>query len=249
MNRFMPILLLASLLCVTACGSETDPTESSASIANASPADDLSANDGDSATALDVISDPSHDRMTQTAPAEFDALFHTSAGDFVIRVKRDWAPVGADRFYNLVVNKFYDQNRFFRIASGQGGSRFVAQWGIHGEPSVNRAWQRSKDAKIMDDPVIQSNTRGRLTFATSGPNSRTAQLFISYSDNEFLDAMGFSAFGEVIDDGMETVDAINGEYGARPDQGQIQSEGNAYLKKKFPNLDYIISATIIELDS
>ncbi|HCU88954.1 MAG TPA: peptidylprolyl isomerase [Gammaproteobacteria bacterium] len=187
--------------------------------------------------------------MNQPAPAEFDVRFNTSVGDFVVHVKRKWAPLGSDRFYNLVRNGYYDETRFFRVAPGRGPERFVVQWGIHGDPSVNAAWQRSQAAKIEDDPVVQSNTRGRVTFATSGPNSRTTQLFVNYADYSFLDNMGFSAFGEVIAGGMEVVDSINGEYEERPDQTKIQSEGNAYLNENFPNLDYIISATIVKYDS
>ena len=203
------------------------------------------ANHSEQGTAAEAISNPEHERMNQTAPDEFRVLFHTSAGDFVVQVTRDWAPIGADRFYNLVVNNYYDQTRFFRVAPGRGTERFVVQWGIHGDPSVNAVWQNSSAAKIKDDPVIQANTRGRLTFAMSGPNSRTTQLFISYADNSFLDGMGFSVFGEVADKGMKFVEKINGEYAERPDQGRIQSNGNVYLKKSFPNLDYIITTTIM----
>lgn len=203
----------------------------------------------ESETALAIFSNPDHEEMNHTAPAEFDVLFRTSVGDFVVRVKRIWAPIGSDRFYNLVLNGYYDGTRFFRIAPGRGPERFVVQWGIHGHPSVNAAWQRSHAAKIEDDPVVQSNTRGRVTFATSGENSRTTQLFISYADYSFLDKMGFSAFGEVIAEGMEVVDNINGEYEERPSQTRIQSEGNAYLNENFPNLDYIISTTIMKNNS
>lgn len=203
----------------------------------------------ESEIARTILSNPDHEEMNHTAPAEFDVLFHTSVGDFVVRAKRIWAPIGCDRFYNLVLNGYYDETRFFRIAPGRGPERFVVQWGIHGDPSVNAAWQRSQAAKIKDDPVVQSNTRGRVTFATSGPNSRTTQLFINYADYSFLDNMGFSVFGEVISGGMEVVDSINGEYGERPNQTRIQSEGNAYLNKHFPNLDYIISTTIVKYNS
>jgi len=226
--------MLGAGLCLLACDAATNATDT--------PVLD----DAETEVDLEVISDPGCEAMTQTAPDEFKVLFHTTAGDFVVQVTRDWAPIGADRFYNLVVNGFYNETRFFRVAAGRGGGRFVVQWGIHGEPEVNTAWRASDDANIDDDPVTQSNTRGRLTFATSGPNSRTTQLFISYGDNSFLDDMGFSVFGEVVGDGMESVDAITDEYGERAQQHRIQREGNEYLESAFPNMDYIISTTIVE---
>jgi peptidyl-prolyl cis-trans isomerase A (cyclophilin A) len=255
MTRWMPILIMAGTLCASGCNNAQETTTTSApaelatttsaadeSVASAQPMSAIKTGSDD----LSVISNPADERMMQTAPTEFDVLFHTSAGDFTVHVTREWAPLGADRFYSLVMNKFYDGNRFFRVAPGQSGGRFVVQWGIHGEPSVNTAWQSSPQAKIDDDPVRQSNAAGSVTFATSGPNSRTTQLFINYADNSFLDGMGFSAFGEVSGDGMQIVAAINGEYGERPDQGRVQFEGNAYLNEKFPNLDYIITATVVQ---
>jgi peptidyl-prolyl cis-trans isomerase A (cyclophilin A) len=255
MTRWMPILIMAGALCASGCNNAAETatppaaldvaaTTSTAveSVAKA-PQTTMAAVGSDT---LDVISNPADERMKQTAPAEFDVLFRTSAGDFTVHVTRDWAPIGADRFYSLVMNKFYNGNRFFRVAPGQSGGRFVVQWGIHGEPSVNTAWQSHPQAKIDDDPVRQSNAPGSVTFATSGPNSRTTQLFINYADNSFLDGMGFSTFGEVSSDGMQTVTAINGEYGERPDQGRVQFEGNAYLNEKFPNLDYIVTATVVK---
>lgn len=255
MTRWMPIWIMAGVFCVSGCNKAAETATSPAALdvaattsavveSVATPPQTSTAAPG--SDALDVISNPADERMKQTAPAEFDVLFHTSAGDFTVHVTRDWAPIGADRFYSLVMNKFYDGNRFFRVAPGQSGGRFVVQWGIHGEPSVNTAWQSDPQAKIDDDPVRQSNAAGSVTFATSGPNSRTAQLFINYADNSFLDGMGFSTFGEVSGNGMQTVAAINGEYGERPDQGRVQFEGNAYLNEKFPNLDYIITATVVK---
>ncbi|WP_237229153.1 peptidylprolyl isomerase [Rubinisphaera sp. JC750] len=164
--------------------------------------------------------------------------FETSAGDFVVEVHPDWAPRGAARFKNLVESGFYDNTRFFRVVPG-----FMVQWGINGDPAVQSQW---RDKVIQDDPVRQSNKRGKITFATSGPNSRTAQVFINFADNNFLDGQGFSPFGEVIS-GMDSVDAINDQYGEQPDQGQIQQRGNEYLNQKFPELDYIKSARVIEM--
>ena len=179
--------------------------------------------------------------LNEQAPATFKANFDTSKGTFVIEVHRDWAPIGADRFYNLVKNGFFDDVRFFRVISG-----FMAQFGIHGTPGVQSAW---RGANLKDDPVRQSNKRGTVTFATAGPNTRTTQFFINFGDNAGLDKQGFAPFGEVVS-GMAVVDKLNAEYGEGaprgkgPDQGRLQSEGNAYLNKEFPKLDYIKSATI-----
>jgi peptidyl-prolyl cis-trans isomerase A (cyclophilin A) len=180
--------------------------------------------------------------LTAPAPADYKVKFDTSKGDFVVEVHRDWAPLGADRFYNLVKNGFFNDARFFRVISG-----FMVQFGISGDPKVAAAW---RDASIADDPVKQSNTRGMITFATRGPNTRTTQVFINYADNGRLNAMGFAPFGQVVS-GMNVVDALYGGYGegaprgAGPEQGRIQSEGNAYLTQAFPKLDYIKTATIV----
>jgi peptidyl-prolyl cis-trans isomerase A (cyclophilin A) len=180
--------------------------------------------------------------LNEKAPATYKVKLDTSAGPVVIEVHRDWAPLGADRFYNLVKNGFYDDVRFFRVIPG-----FMAQFGIHGNPAVAAAW---RPAQIKDDPVKQSNKRGFVTFATAGPNTRTTQLFINFGDNAgSLDKQGFAPFGEVTT-GMDVVDKIYSGYGEGaprgkgPDQGRTQSEGNAYLTKEFPRLDYIKSATI-----
>jgi cyclophilin family peptidyl-prolyl cis-trans isomerase len=179
--------------------------------------------------------------LNEQAPATFRANLGTSKGAIVITVHREWAPVGADRFYNLVKNGFYDDVRFFRVIPG-----FMAQFGIHGNPAVAAAW---RPAQIKDDPVKQTNKRGYVTFATAGPNTRTTQLFINFGDNAGLDKQGFAPFGEVTA-GMDVVDKIYSGYGEGaprgkgPDQGRTQSEGNAYLTKEFPRLDYIKSATI-----
>jgi len=174
--------------------------------------------------------------LTESAPATFKANFDTSKGAFVIEVHRDWAPNGADRFYNLVKNGFYDEVRFFRVING-----FMAQFGIHGNPGVQSAW---RGANLMDDPVRQSNKRGFVTFATAGPNTRTTQLFVNFGDNVGLDKQGFAPFGEVVE-GMAAVDKLH-SYGKDnvPDQGRIINEGNAYLNQVYPKLDFIKKATI-----
>ena len=183
------------------------------------------------------------DALTATAPDVFHTRFETSAGDFVIEVHRDWSPHGADRFYNLVSNGFYDDVRFFRVIGG-----FMAQFGIHGDPAVSAVW---RDRTIPDDEVVQSNTRGFISYAKStAPNSRTTQVFINFGDNSRLDGMGFSPFGQVVE-GMEVVDRIHSGYGEGapggngPMQGLIQSRGNDYLNDEFPNLDHVIRATIV----
>jgi peptidyl-prolyl cis-trans isomerase A (cyclophilin A) len=172
---------------------------------------------------------------TATAPATFQAKLTTTKGDIVVQVTRAWAPLGADRFYNLVRAGFYTDAAFFRVISG-----FMAQFGISARPEVSEAWT---PAKIQDDPVMQSNTRGRITFATAGPNTRTTQLFINFGDNSRLDELGFAPFGEVIQ-GMDVVDRIYAEYGEQPDQSAIRSQGKAYLDANFPMLDRILSAAI-----
>lgn len=174
--------------------------------------------------------------LKEKAPATFKARFETTVGAFVVEVQREWAPIGADRFYNLVKNGFYDGVRFYRVVPD-----FMAQFGFNGDPAISRSWTT---ATIPDDPVKQGNTRGAITFAkTSLPNSRTTQLFINFKDNAFLNRSGFAPFGKVIS-GMEVVDKIYSGYGEMPDQGRIQAEGNAYLTKSFPKLDYIKKAAI-----
>jgi peptidyl-prolyl cis-trans isomerase A (cyclophilin A) len=180
------------------------------------------------------------------APAQFSVLFETSKGDVTIDVTRDWSPRGADRFYELVKAGFYDGSRFFRVI--RSPEPFMAQFGINGDPGVTAKWA---NANIDDDPVVQHNTRGMISFATSGPNTRSTQLFINYGDNSRHDPSGFSPFG-VVSKGMEVVDQFYAEYGegeprgAGPDQGRIETEGNAYLNKDFPKLDYIKTAKIVE---
>ncbi len=171
-----------------------------------------------------------------TTPAEFKVKFITSRGDFVVKVVRAWSPNGADRFHELVKAGFYDDVRFFRVVPG-----FMVQFGISGDPKAMAKW---RERKILDDPVKQSNTRGRVTFAMAGPNTRTTQIFINFADqNAGLDGQGFSPFGEIID-GMNVVDSINAEYRETPDQQKIQEHGNDYLKANFPNLDYVKSARV-----
>jgi peptidyl-prolyl cis-trans isomerase A (cyclophilin A) len=177
----------------------------------------------------------------EQAPPTYRVDFDTSKGSFVVEVHRDWAPNGADRFYNLVKNGFYDNARFFRVVEG-----FMVQFGINGDPKVSTAWH---DARIKDDPVRISNKRTFVTFATAGPNTRTTQVFINFGDNHNLDGMGFAPFGQVVS-GMKVVDALYSGYGEGapqgrgPEQGRLQAEGNQYLARDFANLDYIKKATL-----
>jgi peptidyl-prolyl cis-trans isomerase A (cyclophilin A) len=185
------------------------------------------------------LADPA--ALNDQSPANYKVRFDTSKGVFVVEVRRDVAPNGADRFYNLVKNGFYDNARFFRVVSG-----FMVQFGINGDPAISAKW---REARIMDDPVKTSNQRGFMTFATSGPHSRTTQVFINFTNNGRLDGMGFSPFGRVIA-GMDVVGKLYAGYGdgppdgSGPNQSRIQFEGNAYLAKSFPKLDYIKKATI-----
>ena len=180
--------------------------------------------------------------LDETAPETYRARFATSKGDFVIEVTRAWAPHGADRFFNLVKNGYFDDGRFFRVVYG-----FMVQFGINGDPDLNALW---REARIPDDPVTQSNKRGMVTFATAGPGTRTTQVFINFADkNTTLDGQGFAPFGKVIE-GMEVVNKLFSGYGEAapkghgPDQERIQKEGNAYLAKSFPKLDFIRKASI-----
>ena len=180
--------------------------------------------------------------LTERAPATFKAKFETSKGTFVVTVHRAWAPLGANRFYNLVKSGFYDECRFFRVLDG-----FIAQVGISGNPDIQSAW---RDATIQDDSAKKSNTRGVVAFAkTRAANSRSTQFFINLADNPALDKQGVAPFGEVTT-GMEIVDMLYSGYGEGapsgkgPEQAKVQSQGNAYLTKEFPKLDYIKKATI-----
>src|SRR5260370_30664586 len=170
------------------------------------------------------------------APAAFKARFTTTAGDFVVEVHREWAPLGADRFYNLVRYGYFTNAAFFRVVPG-----FVVQFGLSADPAVNKVW---RDADIQDDPVVQSNKRGNLVFATAGPNTRTTQLFINFADNSRLDGMGFAPFGSVIE-GMHVVDKIYSGYGESPRQDVITAQVDAYLAANFPKIDKIKLARIV----
>lgn len=192
-------------------------------------------------SAIPDFHNPADPGFATQAPDSFRARFSTTKGDFVIGVHRAWAPLGVDRFYNLVRSGYYDGVRFFRVIPG-----FMAQFGIHGDTAVTTAW---RERRIADDPVRRTNLRGMVTFATAGPGTRTTQIFINYGNNDRLDAMGFAPFGEVVE-GMEVVDALYGAYGEGaprgrgPDQFRLNVEGEKYLARQFPRLDKINKATI-----
>lgn len=233
MKRWTRTTALGLAALTAACGGGT-PEPAEAPSDEAAPA----------ATPLPPLLDPS--RATEQAPEEFRVRFETTEGDFVVEVVREWAPRGADRFYNLVKIGFYDDVAFFRVLDG-----FVAQFGIHGDPAVNRAWSGTA---FPDDPVVESNTRGTLTFATAGPDTRTTQLFINFGDNSNLDRMGFAPFGRVVE-GMDVVDSIYSGYGEGaprgrgPDQSRAEAMGNEYFRESFEKLDYIERARLVEQDT
>ena len=200
---------------------------------------------------VEVIADPSHEKMNLTAPDSFKALFKTTQGEFTIEVDRSWAPNGADRFYSLVKNGYYDGTRFFRVVED-----FVVQWGIHGNPKVNEAWYDDKNkaaVNLKDDKRKKSNATGTVVFANAGPNTRSTQLFINLGDNDFLDNEArvgsiFAPFGKVDAEGMKVVKKLYAGYGEPPRQlqGLLAEKGNAVLDEYFPKMDAIETATIVD---
>jgi len=185
-------------------------------------------------------------QLNAKAPDTYRVKFTTTRGDFVVEVTRAWAPLGADRFYNLVKHHFYDQAAFFRVLSKP--RPFVVQFGISGDPKVNAVWQ---NANIKDDPVTQHNVRGTITFAMGGKDTRTTQVFVNLGDNSRLDAMGFPPFGTVAQ-GMDIVDQLYADYGEMAEQGghgpsagRYGSEGKPYIDKNFPKLDSIVTAVVV----
>ena len=174
--------------------------------------------------------------LKEKAPEKFNVKFATTAGEFTIEVNRSWSPLGADRFYNLVKNHFFDQSAFFRFVTD-----FVIQFGLPADPQVATVWLH---ATIPDDRHNNSNDLGTVVFANAGPGTRTTQIFINMHDNADLDSQGFTPFGRV-SSGMSVVDKLYSGYGEKPEQGRIRSEGKAYLDRNFPKLDTIASTTIV----
>lgn len=221
MKQFLTILLL--------CCASFAQTKSTTAAKSTTPAKKA-------APARNLL-DPS--TLRAIAPPVYKAKFATTQGDFIVQVTRAWAPLGADRFYNLVRGRFFDGCAFFRVIPG-----FMAQFGISPDPKISAVWQKQN---LRDDPVKEKNVRGFLTFATAGPNTRTTQLFINYADNSAnLDPQGFAPFGEVIE-GMEFVDKFYSGYGGNPDQTAIQQMGKPWILKNMPKVDSIKTAIIIPL--
>ncbi len=192
------------------------------------------------AAARAALLNPEGSFWAQTAPAIFQVKFETTKGVFILEAHRDWAPQGVDRFYNLVRAGFFDDSRFFRVRTN-----YIAQFGIPGDPSIARIWRRQTFA---DDPVRQSNLRGSIGFAMTGPGTRTTQLYINLVDNRQLDAQGFSPIGRVVA-GMDVVDSLYAGYGETSGGGmragkqdKLFEEGNAYLDREFPKLDKLLRA-------
>jgi len=236
--------LVAAFLLVTACGSgpTTGITPADAPTSSPTSAPTTGTSHVTTAAVHHAPSELDPARATERAPEVFAARFTTTQGDFVIEVHRSWAPLGADRFFNLARIGFFDDTRFFRVVEG-----FMVQFGIPGDPVVAAKW---RGTGIPDDPVTQSNLRGFVTFAMAGPNSRTTQIFIDYNNHPRLDASGFAPFGKVVK-GMEVVDALYKGYGEGapeghgPNQERIQTEGNPYLDSEFPKLDRILKTEIL----
>lgn len=229
-------ILISFLACVSACSSsEKSPEQADSTTGKVGQEVEQKKAEEDNAADLARLLTP--EALTEQAPDLFQVDVETTKGKIVLELHREWAPQGVDRFYNLVKAGFFKDIALFRMVKN-----FVVQFGIHGTPIVSSVW---RDARISDDPVKMSNVRGTLTFATAGANTRTTQLFINLGDNGMLDSQGFAPIGKVIS-GMEIVDGLNYEYGERPNQGKIQSDGNSYLKDKFPALDYIVSMKIAE---
>jgi len=230
------LIALAACWTLFACTSEpTGAGGNQASEANGGE-------DGLATTPPDILLDPDHADWSEESPDSFRARFETNEGPFVIEVHRTWSPRGADHFYNLVRHGFYDDQRFSRVVEG-----FITQWGLSGDPEVTRAW---KGRTIPDDPVVASNLRGYISYAMTGPDTRSTQVYISMVDNTRLDRQGFSPLGQVVE-GMEVVDRLYSGYGEDAgggmragNQGPVEEGGTAYLVEHYPELDFVIQARI-----
>ncbi len=256
-RRFLPTLTLASVLAgisilLVACAEEPKPAPEPAKEAEKAPAPPAETPPAEAAKEPEIAKEPEAAKpappkparqsllnpstLTAKAPDTFKVKFETSKGDILIEVDRSWAPRGVDRFYNLVKNGFYNEARFFRVLSN-----FVVQFGMNADPRIAQVWS---NAQLKDDPVLKTNRKGALTFAMAGPNTRTTQVFINLKANAFLDSQGFAPFGQVVE-GMDVVESLYSGYGEGPDQAMILNQGNAYLNRQFPKLDYIKKATIM----
>ena len=225
------LLTLLTALFLAACSSSTDQQKKSAEAERATPPAPEKAPTPAPAPAPKPAPAPAPAEKSKT----FKVRFTTSKGPVLIEVHPEWAPLGAEQFRKLVTAKYFDGVRFFRIVPN-----FVVQFGLAANPAVTKKW----DVAITDDPVTQTNRTGALSFATMGPGTRTTQIFINLKSNPSLDTQGFAPFAQVVE-GMEIIEHLYGGYGEQPDQGAITSQGNAYVEKSFPNLDYIKTATIL----
>lgn len=236
MRKLVTLIFVASFVLVTQALAQTSaqaPAKPKPAAPNASSATKSAAASYDRTLLRPAM-------LKEKAPETFQVKFETTRGDFTMDVTRAWAPIGVDRFYNLVKHHYYDNMVVFRAVPG-----FVVQFGISSYPPVNAAW---RNADIQDDPVTQSNKRGVVTYAkTSQPNSRSTQIFISFKDNSFLDSQGFAPFGVINAEGMKVVEMLYDQYGDQPtnEQDQISKLGKAYLDSKYPKLDVIKHATIV----
>jgi peptidyl-prolyl cis-trans isomerase A (cyclophilin A) len=223
------VVALAVVSALAGCGGGKEQTSSSSGPTSSA------ASTGTSTSSAGSLLHPSS--VTGKAPASYTVDFKTTKGPFTVEVTRSWAPLGADRFYDLVRAGYYDGVRFFRVVPG-----FVVQFGIHPKPAVAQAWQ---NANIQDDPVKHPNAQWTVTFATAGPNTRTTQVFINLADNSALDAQGFAPFGRVTS-GMKTIAKLYAGYGEQPTsaQGELTAEGDAFVKRSFPKLDRILTARV-----
>lgn len=206
-------------------------------LAQADAAKEAPAKPADTAPAAPAAAVEDTSSWPAEAPDVFKVKFECSNGDFVVEIHKEWAPLGVERFYQICKEGVYNDARFFRVIPG-----FMVQWGIPGDPNLAAQW---REAVIKDDPVIQTNSPGMISFATGGPNTRTTQVFINYGDNARLDGMGFAPFGKVVE-GMDVVKAINAKHREDPNQGLIQRKGNEYLKASFPDLDYIKTVRLVK---
>ncbi|MEZ6130273.1 MAG: peptidylprolyl isomerase [Planctomycetaceae bacterium] len=247
MNRrvFLGLTVMCAAVWVAGCSEEPpappvmDVMNDMQALQEAAEAEALAKARAAAANAPAAGDDPMGSSGDVPQEGRFVVEFDTTVGSFTVEVDRSWAPIGADRFYKLVKDGYYDDAGFFRVVPN-----FMVQWGLAADPADTAKWDQS----IMDDPVKQSNKRGYMTFAKTGaPNSRSTQVFVNYADNSFLDDQGFAPFGQVTK-GMDVVSKISSAHGEEPDQGAATAEGNAYLKSTFPKLDYIKTARVIKDD-
>jgi peptidyl-prolyl cis-trans isomerase A (cyclophilin A) len=240
-SRFASLLALSAtgaLLCLlaTGCSSKTEAPKEAAKEAAPPPAATPAPTPAEEKK--DAVKPEAKKQEPAAKPADantFKVKFTTTKGVFIVEVHRDWAPIGAERFEQLVKDGYYDNSGFFRVVPN-----FVIQFGLAADPKMTKKW----DKKIKDDAVKRTNKLGYLVFATAGPNTRTTQLFINMRSNQFLDDQGFAPFAEVVD-GMKVVESIYSGHGEKPDQGMIEKRGTPYLKENFPKLDFITKATVL----